>query len=114
MNKARLDGPLDGAFQVVVNRLDLQARQLNCRCIHHITHLHVRLETVRAEFSTDTAHLETAEWRTSVQQCVLVAPDGSGINGRGDAHGLTVVVGEDGSAETVRGVVCELDTLVFG
>jgi hypothetical protein len=49
-----------------------------------------------------------------MKECVLVAPYGSSVNGSRDAHSLTVVVGEDSRAQTVRGVVCKLNALLLG
>ena len=76
--------------------------------------LEVGLQTVRAELSADTAHLEPTERCVRVKVGVVVDPDGTSVDGPGDSVGLSGVVGEHGGGQTVGRVVGYFDRLLLG
>lgn len=71
----------------------------------HSLNLGISLETGLAQLATDTALLDATEGDAEVRVVAGVDPDHTGLDVGGDAVGTLNVLGEDGSAETVRGVV---------
>lgn len=63
------------------------------------------------KLAADTRLLEATEGQGGVEPVVAVDPDGTSLEGVGDADGGVDVLGVDGGGETVAGVVAEGDDL---
>lgn len=62
--------------------------------------LSVVVQGVGAEFTAQTGLLETTEGNLVGDHVVVVDPDGTGLEGVGDADGGVDILGVDGSGET--------------
>ena len=73
--------------------------------------LGVVLQSIRAKLTANTGLLEATEWCLVGDHVVVVHPDGTSLQGVGDTDSGVDVLGVNGSSETVRGVVTNLDSL---